>query len=117
MTVGSDQKISCEPLPWCTSKSTIATFSRPCCFWAWRVAIATLLNRQKPMGRAVSAWWPGGRTATKALAAFLPITSSMAATAPPAPRSAAAKLPDDMVVSASRRTKPWWGVAASISFI
>jgi len=60
------------------------------------------LNRQKPIGRAVSAWWPGGRAATKALAAFWFITSSTARMAPPAPRSAASKLPADIVVSASR---------------
>src|SRR6516162_3560977 len=34
MTVRSDQKMSCEPLPWCTSKSTTAARSIPCCFWA-----------------------------------------------------------------------------------
>jgi len=49
-------------------------------------------NRQKPIGRVVSAWCPGGRTATNALGARLPITSSTASVAPPAPRSAASKL-------------------------
>ena len=72
-------------------------------------AIAALLNRQNPIGRAVSAWWPGGRVATNALAALPVITSSTACTAPPAARSAASKLPGDIEVSASSRTMPSGG--------
>ena len=30
-------------------------------------AMATLLKKQNPMARFGSAWWPGGRTAQKAL--------------------------------------------------
>ena len=40
------------PLPWWTSKSTIATRSRPSRSCAARAAIATLLKRQKPIARA-----------------------------------------------------------------
>ena len=36
---------------------------------AWRAAIAALLNRQKPIAVVFSAWWPGGRAATKTLSA------------------------------------------------
>jgi hypothetical protein len=53
--------------------------------------------------------------ATNALAARLPITSSTACTAPPAARSAASKLPDDIEVSASSRTRPCFGVASRIA--
>ena len=44
----------------------------------WRAAIAALLKKQNPMAVASSAWWPGGRVATKALTALPVITSSTA---------------------------------------
>ena len=31
--------------------------------WMYLAAVATLLNKQKPMALSFSAWWPGGRTA------------------------------------------------------
>src|SRR5216683_2813646 len=64
-----------------------AARSRPC-FWRARCTpMATLLKRQKPMARSCSAWWPGGRTAQKALSASPPTTASTAAqTAPTARR-------------------------------
>src|SRR5262245_37549358 len=77
--------------------------------------MAALLNRQKPIGRAVSVWWPGGRVATKALVALPVITSSTAYTAPPAARNAASKLPGDMLVSASSPMMPSFGVASRIA--
>ena len=46
---GSSQKMSCVPLPWWTSKSTIATRSSPWSTRRVRAATATLLNRQKPI--------------------------------------------------------------------
>src|ERR1700682_1262390 len=68
--------------------------------------MAALSNRQKPIGRAVSAWWPGGRVATKALVVFLASTSSTARTAPPTARNAASNVPGDIEVSAASRTLP-----------
>ena len=57
--------MSCVPLPWCTSQSTIATRSMPSSACAQRAAIATESNRQKPIARSRSAWWPGGRASAK----------------------------------------------------
>src|SRR6266852_4836791 len=66
-----------------------AARSRPC-FWRARCTpMATLLKRQKPMARSGSAWWPGGRTAQKALSASPPTTASTAAQTAPTARSAA----------------------------
>ena len=60
--------MSSVPLPWCTSKSTIATRCRPCRSSAYLAAMATLLKMQKPMAReSRQAWCPGGRTAQNAL--------------------------------------------------
>jgi hypothetical protein len=42
-------------------------------------------KKQKPMARVFSAWWPGGRVATKALVARPSSTASMAAIMPPTP--------------------------------
>ena len=53
--------MSFVPLPWWTSQSRIRTRSAPQRSSAWRAATATLLNRQKPIARSSSAWWPGGR--------------------------------------------------------
>ena len=58
-TRGSASKIAWVPLPWCTSKSTIATRARPCLSSACAAATATLLNRQKPIAASAVAWWPG----------------------------------------------------------
>ena len=46
---------------------------------AWRAAMAALANRQKPIGRAGSQWWPGGRVAQKARRNSPFITASTAA--------------------------------------
>ncbi len=64
----------------------MATRSAPCAFWAWRAAIAALLKKQKPIAVDFSAWWPGGREATKTLSALPVKTSSTAAMAPPTAR-------------------------------
>ena len=48
-------KMSLVPLPWCTSQSTIITRSSPRASSACRAATAMLLNRQKPIARAVRA--------------------------------------------------------------
>ena len=42
-------KIALVPLPWCTSQSSTSTRSAPSESSAWRAAIATFANRQKPM--------------------------------------------------------------------
>ena len=57
---------------------------RPCA-----TATATLLNRQKPIARSGVAWWPGGRTKQNAESSSPRRTASVAASAPPAARSAA----------------------------
>ena len=36
--------------------------------WTAFAATATLLKRQKPIGRSASAWWPGGRRSARPLA-------------------------------------------------
>ena len=61
---------------------------------ACAAATATLLNRQKPIARSRSAWWPGGRSAQNASArARRRAARSAAAAAPPAACSAASKEP------------------------
>ena len=86
------------------------------CFCAWRAAMAALLKRQKPIGRTVSAWWPGGRMRAEGVVdAFLPSPRRPPASAPPTARSAASKVPGDIEVSASSRTMPCFGVASRIS--
>ena len=97
----SPAMMSSVPLPWCTSKSTMATRSRPRTSSAWRAAMATLLKKQKPMASSRVAWWPGGRTAQKALATSPSSTASVAATAAPAARSTASQVAGQAVVSGS----------------
>ena len=65
-------------------------------------AMATELNRQKPMAWFDSACWPGGRTAQKAFLALPFITLSTASQAAPAARRAASPEAGDMPVSGSR---------------
>ncbi len=86
--------MSCVPLPWCTSQSTIATRSTPSSACAQRAAIAIESKRQKPIARSCSAWWPGGR----ARASPPSRTASIAA---PAASSAASKVVSVQIVSAS----------------
>ena len=82
-------KSALVPLPWCTSQSSTSTRSAPSESSAWRAAMATFANRQKPIAVARSAWWPGGRSAEKP-ARSPPVSSdSASAQAPPAARSAA----------------------------
>ena len=89
-TRSSPAMMSSVPLPWWTSKSMIATRSRPRTSSAWRAATATLLKKQKPIacvarrvvaGRAHRA--EGVRDARRRC------TASVAATAAPAARSTA----------------------------
>ncbi len=92
------------PLPWWTSKSTIATRARPAAR-ACAAATAMLLNRQKPIARSASAWWPGGRTqAIAGPAAASARTASTAATAAPAARRATSNDSGLVLVSGSSIT-------------
>ena len=93
--VGSALKMSCVPLPWWTSKSTMATRSAPYLRCASRATMATVLMRQKPIGVSISAWWPGGRMAQKALSTSPSTTASSAASAAAQARSAAASSEPD----------------------
>jgi hypothetical protein len=54
-TSGARAKIASVPLPWWTSQSRTRTRSASQASSAWRAAIATLLNRQKPIARLRSA--------------------------------------------------------------
>jgi hypothetical protein len=47
-----------------------------------------LLKKQNPMAWLRQAWWPGGRTAQKALSISPAITASVAAKVAPAARKA-----------------------------
>ena len=80
------------PLPWWTSKSTIATRSSASRRWAARAAIATLLKMQNPIARPGRAWCPGGRTSAKP-------PRSAASIAVPAARHAASNVVSELTVS------------------
>ena len=101
-TRASPAMMSSVPLPWCTSKSMMATRCRPSTSSAWRAAMATLLKKQKPIAALRVAWWPGGRTEQNALSTSPLNTASVAATAAPAARSAARQVPAHTSVSGSR---------------
>ena len=88
------------PLPWWTSQSKISTRSAPHSAIAWAAATATLLNRQKPIARSRSAWWPGGRSPQKANPPSAS-SRSVAWTAPPAECRAASQEPSLATVSTS----------------
>ena len=105
-TRGSAWKMSLVPLPWWTSQSTIITRSRPWASRACRAATATLLNRQKPIARAASAWWPGGRWIEKPVGALRASSRSTSDTAPPQACRAATNEPAETTVSASMRAPP-----------
>jgi hypothetical protein len=80
---------SAVPLPWWTSQSMTRTRSMPSSRIAGSAAIATLLNRQKPIARSRSAWWPEGRSPQNPTPHPSPIRSRTSAHAPPAACSAA----------------------------
>jgi len=93
------------PLPWCTSKSMMATRRSECLCThrAYAAPSATLLSRQKPCdplpigspgagtGPFGPAWCPGGRTAQNTFSADPATTRSTASTTAPAAHSAAVK--------------------------
>src|SRR3954470_4621470 len=93
--------MSLVPLPWWTSQSTIITRESPNADVARRAATATLPKKQNPMARATSAWWPGGRSALTPTSASPPSSASTIATAPPASRNPAPKVPGTATVSMS----------------
>ena len=92
-TSGELWKIAWVPLPWCTSQSSTSTRSAPSESSAWRAATATFENRQKPIARSASAWWPGGRRPQKPVGASPASSASASAQAAPAERSAASQEP------------------------
>ena len=98
--------MSFVPLPWWTSQSNTSTRDNPCADVARRAATATLPKKQNPIARAVSAWWPGGRTALTPTAASPPSSASTKETAPPQARSAAPNVPGTAKVSASIAPPP-----------
>ena len=106
-TLGSAWKMSFVPLPWWTSQSRISTRSAPCAERARRAATATLSKKQKPIARAASAWWPGGRSARHAARAPSPPAARRPAR-PRRPRRAAPprRCPRTAYVSASIAPPP-----------
>src|SRR5262245_44285800 len=100
--------MSFVPLPWCTSQSNTSTRPAPQRSSARRAATAALLNRQKPIARAGSAWCPGGRCTDAAHrgAASPPSSASTTAIAPPAACTPARYDPSDTIVSMSRAPPP-----------
>jgi hypothetical protein len=87
-TDGSSRKMFCVPFPWCTSQSTMKMRETPCRDRRYRVAMAMLFRRQKPIPVLLSAWCPGGRIAQNARRTLPVITASAPAIAPPAERKA-----------------------------
>ena len=104
LNIASTAAVSPRPnLNWYNASKgwmTTATRAIPSA-WAARAATATEEKRQKPMARSGSAWWPGGRTAQKALSASPAITASTAARTAPAARKAASPEAGEISVSPS----------------
>ena len=98
--------MSFVPLPWWTSQSRISTREASWADSARRAATATLLNRQKPIARAASAWCPGGRWIDAANPAEPPSSSVDHPAAPPAECSAASHEPGEQTVSTSSAPPP-----------
>ena len=86
-TEGSSKKMSCVPLPWWTSKSTIATLPCGASVAAWAAPTATWLSRQNPMARVRVAWWPGGRTRQTAVCPLAKASPAALQAAPDARRA------------------------------
>src|SRR4029450_5189797 len=82
-TVASSRKIDSVPLPGWPSQSRIAPRCAPRASCAQRAATAVALSRQKPIGRAASAWCPGGRAITNALRRSPETTAATACSNPP----------------------------------
>jgi hypothetical protein len=108
-------KMSLVPLPWCTSESMISTRSAPQRSIARCAATATLLNRQKPIARADSAWCPGGRCSDAPTFGPSPSSASTIATAPPAECSAASQECSETIVSTSSAPPPAAQTPAMVS--
>ena len=78
--------------------------------------MAAVLNKQNPIGVAISAWWPGGRIATKALAWLRTMTASTARVAPPTACIRVDHVAGLRTVSPwSKATMPCLGIASSIA--
>ena len=78
--------------------------------------MAAVLNRQKPIGAHGLGVMAGRAHGDEGVVApCRPSPRSTASVAPPTARSAASKVPGDMVVSASMRTMPSFGAASRTS--
>jgi dienelactone hydrolase len=86
--------MSCVPLPWWTSQSTIATRAAPPARAA-AAAAATLLSRQNPIARSGVAWCPGGRTTAMPWTSAPRIASMASWHTEPAAARAASQVPGE----------------------
>ena len=72
------------------------------------------VEHANPIARDGSAWWPGGRTAQKALSASPAMTRSTAEMQAPVARRAASQLPGETTVSTSSHLWSRAGMEARI---
>ena len=101
-TRSSPAMMSSVPLPWCTSKSTMATRSRPRTSSACRAATATLLKKQKPIARIARRVVAGRAHRAEGVARHaVDHQRRWPATAAPAARCTAAQVPALAEVSGS----------------
>ena len=63
------------------------------------------MKKQKPIAASASAWWPGGRAATKTESARPETTTSVAASASAVARSAASKLAAEIGLSGESKSE------------
>ena len=101
--------MSCVPLPWWTSKSTIATFLYLYLFNKYFAPIPTLFKIQKPADLFLELWCPGGRILQNAFLNSLFWTPSIAVIIEPAASKVASLLPGEIIVSPSKEEKPLEG--------
>ena len=93
------------PFPWWTSKSATRTRVAPKCSTRSFAATAIVLKKQKPIACVASAWWPGGRAATKTAGARFSITASTAARTSPVARYAAENVAAEMGLSGQSKSE------------
>ena len=81
---------------WRPSASAIESHCGPISTSTTVAATAALLNRQKPIARSRTAWWPGGRPAAKATSHSPARNASIAPSTAPALRRAVSHEPADV---------------------
>ena len=108
--------MSCVPLPWWTSKSTIATFLYLYLVNKYFAPIPTLLRIQNPAALFCELWCPGGRILQNAFLNSLFCTPSIAAIIEPAASKVASLLPGEIIVSPSNEEKPFEGKESFTKF-